>query len=159
MENKREQLIKWLNDAHALEEEIVKILEKQAEDLDGEDKQEVQRHIETTKKQANQVEQLIQNMGGEVSKLKEGGANLMGMMSGFMGSMAKDKKVKYAIVDHATEHFEMASYLSLMAAAKELGEEEVVKVCEEIIKEEEEMAKILKEKIPSVTIKFLNQLE
>jgi ferritin-like metal-binding protein YciE len=49
------------------------------------------------------------------------------------------------------ENFEIASYLSLSTAAKDLGEYEIARICEAIMHEEEEMAAWIKQQLPVVT--------
>jgi ferritin-like metal-binding protein YciE len=51
---------------------------------------------------------------------------------------------------YSMEHFEIACYRSLIAAADEAGRPEIVKICEEILREEEAMARWLEQRIHDV---------
>lgn len=150
-------LIRWLNNAYAMEESIVETLERQVDQLDemSEVKEKVQEHIEITKNQADKVKKCIERLGGDVSQIKSAGANIMGAIQGMSTAIADDKMVKDALAIFATEHFEIASYLSLITAAEELGDEETAKVCEGILHEEEEMAEWVKKQLPLITKKYL----
>lgn len=67
---------------------------------------------------------------------------------------AEDKMIKNSLADYATEHFEIASYRALIAAADAVGEEETARVCEEILKEEE-MAKWVNNEIPRLVKAYI----
>jgi ferritin-like metal-binding protein YciE len=51
-----------------------------------------------------------------------------------------DELVKDAIGAFATENFERASYDALIAAGRLIGDQEIVRVCEGIRRDEEDMA-------------------
>jgi ferritin-like metal-binding protein YciE len=46
---------------------------------------------------------------------------------------------------------EIACYRSLIAAAEELGEPEIARICGEILKQEEAMSAWLAQRIPAIT--------
>jgi ferritin-like metal-binding protein YciE len=54
---------------------------------------------------------------------------------------------------------EIASYRILIAAARQSGDVETERVCEEILQEELAMAKWLEEHLESITSKFLSLVE
>lgn len=58
-DNQRETLINWLNDAHALEQDIVETLERQIDQLDTTPnvQEKVREHLETTKNQASRLKE------------------------------------------------------------------------------------------------------
>ena len=60
--------------------------------------------------------------------------------------------------DYAAEHFEIASYRSLVSAAQDLNHPEIAVICEEILMEEESMADWIEAKIPDVTRMMLQQI-
>ncbi len=162
MDDKSEQLIKWLNDAYAMEQEISKILNGQLDDLQDlpEVRAKVEGHKNTTDQQAEKLKNLIENLGEDVSGVKSAIASLMGSLMGATTGLAPhDKMLKFALMDYATEHFEIASYKSLIAAAQSLGEQEVADVCKEILVQEEEMASWLDVQIPTLTTKILDNVE
>jgi ferritin-like metal-binding protein YciE len=79
----------------------------------------------------------------------------MGAVSGFVQGLApsatSDTLVKSVLNDYAAEHFEIASYRSLHSAAQYLGDNETARICEQIIQEEERMARWLEQQIPAIT--------
>jgi ferritin-like metal-binding protein YciE len=69
--------------------------------------------------------------------------------------MAQDSLIKNTLHDYGTEHFEMACYTSLMAAAQDLGDQEMASACQQILREEQAMADFLFQQIPSTTVEML----
>jgi ferritin-like metal-binding protein YciE len=73
-------------------------------------------------------------------------------------ALARDELVKNALHDYATEYFEMASYKSLIAAAQDIGDQETVNVCQQILQDEESMAAFLDQQLPIITIEIFHAL-
>lgn len=155
----KETLIEWLKDAHAMEQQAINMLEKQADRLEQypEVKKKVREHLEQTRHQASRVEGCIQKLGGDTSAVKEGVAKFMGSAANLVNQSAGDEVVKNGIADYAFEHFEIASYRALIGAADKLGEEEIRRTCEEILEEEEAMASWLETNLPDVTQQYLQR--
>jgi ferritin-like metal-binding protein YciE len=79
-----------------------------------------------------------------------GVANTLGAVQGMSTAMAKDRMVKDAMASYAIEHFEIASYTAIVTAARDMGHEEIARVCETIITEEQDMADWLEMQLPMV---------
>lgn len=155
----RKHLLDWLRDAHAMEQEAVEILEKQARRLEGypDMQARVQQHVEETKSQAHRVAECIKRMDGDTSTVKDVTGKIMGNMAGITNALAEDEVVKHAIADFAFENFEIASYESLIAAAEAAGDQQTAQVCREILKEEEAMAAWVEQNLPTLTQSFLQR--
>ncbi|HZU13935.1 MAG TPA: ferritin-like domain-containing protein [Chloroflexota bacterium] len=158
--NGKDQLLNWLNDAYAMETSITKTLESQAGQAKDNPtmRQAIETHLQQTKQHADLVKSTIESLGGDTSALKTGMANVMGWMQGLSTSPAGDTLVKDSIADFATEHFEIASYRSIIAAAEELGLTQVVQMANQIIPQEERMANFLREHLATVTQEALAKL-
>jgi ferritin-like metal-binding protein YciE len=158
MSNK-EQLIKWLNSAYSMEQNLTKVLENHAKDAKDfpEIRQRDEQHIEETRRHAERVKQCLAILGEKPSTIKSAMGNIMGAVQGAATGMFRDEIVKNFLSDYAAEHFEIACYRSLIVAAEELGQAEIAQVCREILREEEAMAQWLEERIPSVTRMTLQQ--
>lgn len=148
---------KWLNDAYAMENALIQVLENHAKDAQDHPQVQngIQEHIETTRRHAHRVEECIQRLGGDTSTLKTGMANISGTLQGMSTGVAEDELVKNAIADYAGEQFEIASYRALIAAAEELGDQETVRACQENLREDEAMAQWLEQQLPTITQGFL----
>jgi ferritin-like metal-binding protein YciE len=155
----RETLLNWLNDAHAMEKGLIEVLENHAQDAEDYPniKAKIEQHLEKTRRHADLVEECIQRLGGDISALKTAVGKLSGWFQGRSTGAAGDELVKNAISDYAAEHFEIASYEALVAAAEALGEEVVARVCLEILADEKEMAHWLEQNLPGTIQEHLQQ--
>ena len=68
-----------------------------------------------------------------------------------------DALVKNFLADYAAEKFEIASYKALITAASELGDVQTVEVCQDILREEEDMARWLEDNLNTVVWETLQQ--
>lgn len=154
-----EQFVAWLNSAHAMEVSLAKVLENHANDASEhpEIQQRIEQHVDATKRHAKRVEDCLQLLGEKPSSTKSIIGNITGMVQGASTGMFKDELVKNFLNDYGAEHFEIACYRSLIAAAEDLGLPEITVICEEILMEEEAMADWIEEKIPEVTRLMLHQ--
>lgn len=147
----------WLNNAYAMETDIVKTLESQIDDFDDfpDVQGMVRQHLEESKGHAEKVKACIERRGGDVSDIKSGMANIMATLKGASMEMMHDKAIKNTLVNYATEHFEIASYKSLIETAREVGDTESIPVFEGIIAEEEDMARMIDSEMPNTIREFL----
>ena len=155
----KEQLVTWLNDAHAMERSLEKILEDHVKHAapfpDVRDR--LEEHLLATRRHAMRLAQAIQAMGGQVSQMRTVLANTMGRLEGMSTVLFKDERVKDLLADYAAEQFEVGCYTALIAAAEEFGETEVVELCRKNLHEDEAMADWLRDQIPVVTRSYLTQ--
>lgn len=158
---KREQLIQWLGDAHAMETGIVTTLEKHIADAKGSPKvrSALTKHLRETKGHAMEMKKALASLGGSHPVLKEGVSKLANLAAGLVTTAAKDTVVKNAITDFATEHFEMACYNSLILTATGLGETKIATTCKAILKEEKAMAAQLENLFKGVNDTYLATLD
>lgn len=149
--------LSWLNDAYSMERSLEQVLEHRVKDAKDHlhMQQRDQQHLEETRRHAELIKGCIERNGGDVSSLKSGMSQIMGKFQALSTGMAKDELIKNALADYAAEHFEIASYTSLIAAAEQLGDQETARICREILRDEENMANWLKQQIPSVTSEML----
>jgi ferritin-like metal-binding protein YciE/glucose/arabinose dehydrogenase len=157
----KETLIAWLNDAYAMEQALIPVLENHAKD--AKDFPDVaaadRRHLEETRRHAERVKGCIERLGETPSTAK----SLLGQMLGAGQSVAtgafRDEVVKNFLSDYAAENFEIASYRALIAAARAVGDEETARTCEQILRDEERMAAWLTENLPRVVRETLRRAE
>lgn len=153
----KELFISWLNDAYSTELAMMPVLENHAND--ARDYPQIHnrqmRHFEETKRQAEQVKTMIESLGGKVSTAKSILGKTLGLGKSVSTGMFQDELIKNFLGDYAAEHLEIASYKSLIATAKHLGEQQCVPILEKILAEEESMAAWLKEHIPMATVESI----
>lgn len=149
----KELFISWLNDAYSTELAMMPVLENHANDARDypEIHQHNLRHLAETKRQAEAVKHLIESLGGKVSTAKSMVGKTLGLGKSVSTGIFSDEMIKNFLADYAAEHLEIASYKSLIATAKHIGEDQCVPVLEEILQEEIAMARWLEEHIPMAT--------
>jgi ferritin-like metal-binding protein YciE len=156
----KDMLMAWLNDAHGMENALIQILEHQAKD--AKDYPQVQakleEHLQQTRRHAQMVKDCIETLGGKVSPVKTAISALFGQMQAISTGTAHDALMKNVLADYAAENFEIASYTALIHTAKALGEEQAAIVCQQILQEEEAMARWLQQNLPSLTLQTLQQV-
>jgi ferritin-like metal-binding protein YciE len=153
------ELNQWLRDAHAMEEQAETMLQAQANRIEHypELSAGIQRHLEETRRQRERLESCLSRRGTSTSSMKDTAAKFTAMMQGMSGSVASDEVAKGAIASYTFEHFEIASYRMLIAAAERAGDTETARVCEEICREEEAMANELANLLPRVAATYLER--
>lgn len=161
MADPKETLLDWLRDAHAMEDSLVGLLEKQAKAFEGHPTMsgKINEHVEVTRTQRDRVKGLIETLGGSTSKTKTIAGNVFANLQAMAGAAAPDAIVKNSLANYAIEHFEIACYTSLIAAAEAQGQNEVKRVCQEILDEERDMASWLQHNVPRVTTEYLGKKE
>jgi ferritin-like metal-binding protein YciE len=157
---KQDNLIAWLRDAHAMEAATTDNLERligRADDY-SQLKSQLQRHLEISRRQREEVEQQLKKLGSDTSTLKDLAMRFTGWMQPFLGALAPDEMPKHCLAAHAWENFEIASYRSMLGAAQELGMGDLQQMCERFIREEQEMAQFLFDQLPQITRQYLQRL-
>jgi ferritin-like metal-binding protein YciE len=144
-------VVAWLRDAYAMEKALVPVLENHAKDAERhpEVRSRLEQHTVETRRHAELVEQCLRQVGQEPSAVKNTVAKVMGTIQSVATGAFKDEEVKNALQDYATENFEIACYRALIEAARATQQTEIVRVCEQILKEEEAMARFLEQKLPT----------
>jgi ferritin-like metal-binding protein YciE len=157
----KDLLIIGLRNAHALEGQAIEITERQAERLEHypEMRARIQQHVEESRQQQAMVEQCLSRLGTSPSSLKEMALSLMGNMQAMAHAMAGDEVLKNTFASYAFEHFEIASYRSLIAMAETAGEPEIARTCEQILRQEERMAAWIGDRLEEITRQFLARSE
>jgi ferritin-like metal-binding protein YciE len=155
--NKKDDVISWLRDAHAMEAATVRNLEQligRAEDYPSL-KAQLQKHLQVSRRQVTDVEAQLKTLGADTSMLKDLAMRFTGWIEPFLGALAPDEMPKHCLAAHGWENFEIASYRSLLGAAEELGMQDLKGLCERAIREEQEMATYLFDNLPDITRQYL----
>jgi ferritin-like metal-binding protein YciE len=157
MTRAEENLMDWLRDAHAMEEQAEKMLSATAARLENypELKARVNQHLEETRVQARLVRGCIERRGGSTSATKDVMGKMVAMAQGLSGMFVSDEVVKASLASYAFEHMEIASYKALIAAAEVAHDSETQRVCEQILPQEEAMAQWLADHLHDTVVKFL----
>jgi ferritin-like metal-binding protein YciE len=140
----REQLRKYLADAHAIEAQAIKLLE-QAPDSAGDPElaQAYRKHLEETRGHQALVEQRLDALGGDPSSLKDSAMRAGALSWGAFFETHPDTPGKLAAFAYAFEHLEIAAYEELKRVAEKVGDTDTVRVADKILAEERAAAATL----------------
>lgn len=147
-----DQLVTWLDDAHAMESGLVGILQAQTAHF-GEfpgAAARVQQHIAETEEHARRLERCLSQLGRTPSGVKSTLSSLMGTIEGATTTLFRDRLAKDVLADYAAEHFEVACYTALVNVARRLGYTDIANLCEQNLREDRAMADWLLEQLPDV---------
>lgn len=161
MAKSNDRYMQWLRDAHAMEEQAEQMLTSLARRIENypELKARVEQHLEETRSQAERLRGCIARRQGSTSALKDTMGRVLGVAQGLSGVFVGDEVVKGSLASYAFEHMEIASYRILIAAAERVGDAETKQVLEEILREEEAMAKWLEQHLLPITQQYLGREE
>ena len=160
MAQARDRLLQSARDAHAMEEQAETMLGMTASRVEKypELKLRLEQHQEETRRQAKLLSEHIDRIGGGTSSIKDMAGKAMATAQGLNGMLMGDEVAKAMLASYAFEHMEIASYRQLIAAADYCGEQEFKHACESILREEEQMADWLRDRMPQLVTRYL-QLE
>jgi UDP-glucose 4-epimerase len=138
------QLEAYLRDAHAIEEQAVRVL-RSAVKLAGDEDLAValSRHLDETRGHLQRLERLLEARGSAPSAAKDAALRLGGVnLSAFFGAQP-DATTKLAGFAFAFEHLEIAAYELLKRMAERAGDAEAAYVAEEILAQERAAAQAI----------------
>jgi ferritin-like metal-binding protein YciE len=140
----KEQLIKHIDEAHALEQNVLRMLDGMISTTDDpEILDALEYHKMQTQKHADRMAERLEAHDRTPSAVKQ--------IGGVLGALAKmpldfvrgEKAGRNARDAYAAEHLEIASYELLRRIAEKAGDEETALAAQEIIAEEQAMAKLI----------------
>jgi ferritin-like metal-binding protein YciE len=135
----REQLRKYLADAHAIEEQAIELLER-APELAGSARlaRIYEDHLAETRGHAELVADRLEALGGDPSTIKDAALRLGALNWGLFFQLHPDTPGKLACFARAFEHLEVGGYEQLTRVAQRVGDTETVETVERILGEERE---------------------
>jgi ferritin-like metal-binding protein YciE len=155
---RRDEVIDWLNDAYAMERSLEVMLRKQAdnEDVHRAVRERARIHLDETVEHAERVSRCLEMLGSTASAPKTVVGQVTEIAKGMMTKFARDERVKDFLAAYGSEYFEVACYKSLIAGARAAGEEEIVPLLEQNLKEDSAMASWLDMNVEAITRDYLN---
>jgi ferritin-like metal-binding protein YciE len=141
-----EQLIKHIDEAHAMEQNVLRMLDSMiATTDDSEILQELEHHRLETEGHVQRMRQRLEAHGAAPSTVRQ--------MTGIVGALAKmplevirgEKAGRNARDCYTTEHTEIAAHELLKRVAARAGDGETAAACEEILAQERQMAAVIEQ--------------
>ena len=143
-EQLKEQLVKHIDEAYAMEQNVLRMLDGMIETTDDpEIKDELREHKLETERHAERMQQRLEAHGASPSIVKEVGGIAGALMKSVVDKTRPEKAGRNARDGYTTEHMEIAAYQLLERVANRAGDEETAEVARENRKDEEAMAKKL----------------
>jgi len=158
MTDQTHTLVAWLRDAHAMERATVDTLDHLAGRLNRrypELAAGFRRHWQESLGQAERIETCLKGLGSDTSTFKDLRSRFIGIAQAYAFEVLPDEAVKDCLAAYASRHFEIATYISLGAAARKLEQPRIVQMCEENLRQERAMTSWLEQQIPEATLEFL----
>ncbi|CAB4916524.1 unannotated protein [freshwater metagenome] len=163
MSRSEQKVVQYLNEAHASEVALVRVLQSQiAMTPDGRFREGLEKHLEETRSHASRLQD-------RVGELKEGSNPLLavvGIAEAIVGqamalaktpadlvrgSGGEEKILKNAKDAAATEALEIATYTALEELARTVGDDQTAKLAASIRADEERMLERILKEIPALT--------
>jgi ferritin-like metal-binding protein YciE len=142
-----DQLVKYIEDAHALEQHVnvaLAALISAAPDV-PELQKPLNKHKAETEQHIQRLEQRLEAYGESPSKVKDAGMLFGAAGLGAITKLRGDNAGKAARDGYTAEHLEIAAYQLLERVAKRAGDEETAEVARRNRADEEAMAKRIDE--------------
>jgi ferritin-like metal-binding protein YciE len=146
MDQLKTQLIKHLDEAHAMEQNVLRMLDGMISTTDDpEILDALEHHKVQTQQHADRMAERLEAHDTAPSTVKQ--------IGGVLGALAKvpldfvrgEKAGRNARDGYATEHLEIASYELLRRIAQKAGDEETARAVQEILAEEQAMAHLIEQ--------------
>jgi ferritin-like metal-binding protein YciE len=141
-EQLKEQLVKHIDEALAMEQNVLRMLDGMIETTeDDEIRNELREHKLQTEQHAERLEKRLAAHDASPSTAREAAGIMGALMKGIVDMARQEKAGRNARDGYATEHLEIASYQLLERVAKAAGDEETAEVARQNRADEEKMAK------------------
>jgi ferritin-like metal-binding protein YciE len=151
--SRTDQLIAWLDDAHAMESGLIPILQNHAAhfgDRMPAAARRIQQHVVETQQHVQRLQDCLRLLNATPSGVKSTLSSLIGSVEGTTTAIFRDQLVKNALADYASEQFEVGCYTALVSAAAQLGYREIVELCRLNLEEDSQMAAWVLQQLPAV---------
>jgi ferritin-like metal-binding protein YciE len=137
-----QQLVKHIDEALAMEQNVLRMLDGMISTTDDQEiKEKLRRHKAETETHADRIEQRLSAHGASPSMMREAGGVLGALMKGVVDIARSEKAGRNARDAYATEHMEIAAYQLLERFASAAGDEETAEAARLNREDEERMAK------------------
>ncbi|MBN8927038.1 MAG: hypothetical protein BGO51_05225 [Rhodospirillales bacterium 69-11] len=155
----RDIYIVGLRNQHAVENQAVELLERQVGRLENypEMADRMRRHIGESQEQARRLEDLLGQLDSSHSSFKDAMSSFMGNLAALGHTVAPDEVLKNTLANFAFEHFEIASYMSLLTLCEAAGHSAGRSALEASLREEQDMAQWIADHIGPTTKRYVER--
>jgi ferritin-like metal-binding protein YciE len=137
----RERLVTYLADAHAIEAQAIRLLEKGSDIAGAPTLEELYAdHLAETRDQQELVAERLTELGGSPSRLKDAAMRAGALNWGLFFQAQPDSPHKLAAFAYAFEHLEIAAYEQLKRVAARAEDSATAELADQILAQEYEAA-------------------
>jgi ferritin-like metal-binding protein YciE len=137
-----DQLVKHLDEALAMEQNVLRMLDGMIGTTEDEEiKSDLRQHKLETEQHADRIQRRLEAHDASPSMVREAGGIMGALMKGAVDMVRGEKAGRNARDGYATEHLEIASYQLLERVAERAGDTETAEVARQNRADEEAMAK------------------
>jgi len=138
----QQKLIDYIEDAHALEQNVLRMLDSMISTTDDpEITQMLKHHKEETQHQEQRLRERLDALGAGTSTRKEAQTIVSALLKGAADQVRGDQAGKNARDGYVAEHMEIAAYQLLERLAERAGDTQTAEVARQNRAEEEAMAR------------------
>ena len=138
----QQKLIDYIEDAHALEQNVSRMLDSMISTTDDpEISQMLKHHKEETERQEQRLRERLDALGAGTSSRKQAQSIVSALLKGTADQVRGDQAGKNARDGYVTEHMEIAAYQLLERLAQRAGDTETAEVARQNRAEEEAMVR------------------
>jgi ferritin-like metal-binding protein YciE len=155
----RDIYVTGLVNAHALEAQAIQLINRQVERIENypEMRERLRLHGRESHQQQQRLAQILDGLGTSPSTLKDIGTSIMGNMAAIGHALAQDEVVKNTLANFAFEHFEIASYRSLLIMAEAAGDTAAPRLLQQSLEEEIAMARWIEDNLEATTRRYMQR--
>jgi len=137
----REELVKYLRDAHALEGQAIQLLESGPKIAKFAELSRVfEHHLDETREHQRLIDARLEDLGSRPSRFQAGALRAGALNLGTFFKAQPDSPVKIAGFAYAFEALEVGAYELLTRTARRAGDEETAAIADRILAEEQAAA-------------------
>ena len=152
MKEMKEQLVKHIDEAYAMEQNVLRMLEGMIGTTDDPElKSGLERHKQETEQHAARLKARLKAHGESPSFVREAGGVVAALMKQVVDLARSEKAGRNLRDGYTTEHLEIASYQLLERVATRAGDEKTAEVARQNRTEEQWMANRIEESWDRVT--------
>ncbi|WP_419899128.1 ferritin-like domain-containing protein [Roseomonas sp. USHLN139] len=155
-ESYRDTYVTGLVNARALETQAIELISRQLDRLENYPQLEarLREHLAESEQQRTRLDELLREHETSHSSIKDFITGMVGNLAALGHAPMQDEIIKNSLANYAFEHFEIASYKSLLTLAELAGDSRAPGLLRQSLAEEERMAQWCADNLDDITRRY-----